>query len=239
MKLAAATLENDWVRLEPFEERHRAGLTEAAHADVNIFQHMPFGVAEKGYGAWFDWLRTEQAEGRWIPHAVIAKHPPPLAGEVTSEASGRGTLHDDANAPLRQFAARTDTSPTRGGGQERIVGQTCYLAIRPEQSGVEIGGTWYARAAQATAINPAAKLLLITHAFACGAERVEFKTDALNVQSRGALTKLGATFEGIFRKQMRRPNGTMRDNAYFSIIRDEWDEVRAKIEARLAAHNPT
>ncbi|MBX9745612.1 MAG: GNAT family N-acetyltransferase [Hyphomonadaceae bacterium] len=234
MRLAAATLQNRWVRLEPFEERHRAGLTEAAHLDVDIFRHMPFGVAEKGYGAWFDWLRAEQADGRWIPHAVIAKHPPPLAGEVASEASGRGTSHDAAHAPLRQFAALTDTSPASGGGQERIVGQSCYLAIRPEHSGVEIGGTWYTRHMQATAVNPAAKLLLIGHAFACGAERVEFKTDALNVQSRGALTKLGASFEGIFRRQMRRPDGTMRDNAYFSIIREEWEEVRAKIEARLA-----
>ncbi len=209
MKLAAATLENAWVRLEPFEERHRAGLTEAAHADVNIFQHMPFGVAENGYGAWFDWLSAEQAAGRWIAHAVIAK--------LSSPAGGGGVA-----------------SEARDGGGDRIVGQTCYLAIRPEHSGVEIGGTWYARAAQATAINPAAKLLLITHAFACGAERVEFKTDALNAQSRGALTKLGATFEGIFRRQMRRPNGTMRDNAYFSIIREEWDDVRSRIEARLA-----
>lgn len=177
MNLAAATLENAWVRLEPFEERHRAGLSEAAHADVSIFQHMPFGVAEKGYGAWFDWLREEQRAGRWIPHAVIS-------------ANGA------------------------------IVGQSCYLAIRPEHSGVEIGGTWYARGAQATAINPAAKLLLIGHAFACGAERVEFKTDALNAQSRGALAKLGASFEGVFRRQMRRPDGTMRDNAYFSVIRE-------------------
>jgi RimJ/RimL family protein N-acetyltransferase len=191
MELAAATLENRWVRLEPFEERHRAGLTAAAHADVSIFRHMPFGVAEKGYGAWFDYLRTEQDEGRWIPHAVIAPN-----GE--------------------------------------IVGQTCYLAIRPRDSGVEIGGTWYARAAQGTTINPAAKLLLLTHAFGSGAERVELKTDALNHQSRGAMIKLGATFEGIFRRQMRRPDDTMRDNAYFSIIREEWPNVRARIEARLA-----
>lgn len=191
MKLAAATLENSWVRLEPFEERHRAGLTAAAHADVSIFRHMPFGVAEKGYGAWFDYLRAEQDEGRWIPHAVIAPN-----GE--------------------------------------IVGQTCYLAIRPRDSGVEIGGTWYARPAQATTINPAAKLLLLTHAFNSGAERVELKTDALNEQSRGAMIKLGATFEGIFRRQMRRPDDTMRDNAYFSIIREEWPEVQARIEARLA-----
>ena len=127
------------------------------------------------------------------------------------------------------------TAAAPGGGVETIVGQSCYLAIRPEHAGVEIGGTWYAPTAQRTAINPAAKLALAGHAFACGAERVEFKTDAFNAQSRAALTKLGATFEGIFRRQMRRPNGTMRDNAYFSIIRDEWPHVRAAIEARLAA----
>lgn len=191
MRLAAATLANKFVRLEPFEPRHRDGLIEAAHADMSIFRHMPYPVAREGYGGWFDWLMEEQTAGRWIAHAVIA---PP--GE--------------------------------------IVGQSCYLAIRPHDSGVEIGGTWYRREAQGTATNPAAKLLLIDHAFACGAERVEFKTDALNTQSRAALTKLGATFEGIFRRQMRRPDGSMRDNAYFSIIREEWAEVRARIEARLA-----
>ncbi len=114
-----------------------------------------------------------------------------------------------------------------------IVGQSCYLTIRPRDLGVEIGGTWYRREAQRTAINPAAKLLLLQHAFDCGAERVEFKTDALNEQSRAALTKLGATFEGVFRRQMRRPDGTMRDNAYFSVIREEWPALKTKIEARL------
>lgn len=200
MDLTARALENAHVRLEPFEERHRAGLTAAAEQDLSIFAHMPFPVVEQGYGVWFDWLRAEQAARRWMPFAVIATLPAPA-----------------------------------GGGFETVVGQTCYLAIRPEHAGVEIGGTWYAPRAQGTAINPASKLALLAHAFDCGAERVEFKTDALNAQSRAALAKLGATFEGIFRRQMRRPNGTMRDNAYFSIIREEWAEVRARIEARLAA----
>lgn len=192
MKLAAATLTHPRVRLEPFEERHRAGLTAAAEANLPIFAHMPFPIAAQGYGAWFDYLRAEQEAGRWIPHAVLAP-------------------------------------------DGRIVGQSCYLAIRPEHAGVEIGGTWYAREAQGTAINPSAKLLLLEHAFACGAERVEFKTDALNAQSRAALTKLGAIFEGIFRRQMRRPDGSMRDNAYFSVIREEWPALRQRIEARIAA----
>lgn len=117
----------------------------------------------------------------------------------------------------------------------RVVGQSCYLTIRPRDAGVEIGGTWYVREAQGTAINPAAKLALLDNAFAQGAERVEFKTDALNATSRAALAKLGATFEGIHRRHMRRPNGTMRDSAYFSIIREDWPDMRTKLEARLAA----
>jgi RimJ/RimL family protein N-acetyltransferase len=119
----------------------------------------------------------------------------------------------------------------------RVVGQSCYLAIRPRDAGVEIGGTWYVREAQGTTVNPAAKLALLDNAFAQGAERVEFKTDALNAQSRAALTKLGAIFEGIHRRHMLRPNGTWRDSAYFSIIREDWPDVRAKLEARLATPN--
>jgi N-acetyltransferase len=196
MKLAATTLSNSLVRLEPFAEAHRAGLTAAA-ADPEIFRHMPFPIAKLGYGAWFDWMRAEQEAGRWIPHAVIA-----LSG---------------------------------GGAKQRIVGQSCYLAIRAADSGVEIGGTWYARDAQGGAANPSAKLLLIEHAFASGAERVEFKTDAQNARSRAALLKLGAAFEGIFRHHMRRPDGSWRDSAYYAILREDWPSVRARLEARLSA----
>jgi hypothetical protein len=260
MKLAAATLANEFVRLEPFEARHRDGLIEAAHADMSIFRHMPYPVAREGYGGWFDWLLNEQAAGRWMPFAVIVT-PPPFTDAVgegrSTEPSpppcGEGVGGGGEDTHLYKLAPSppTQPSPARGEGRahrseallvecggavEKIVGQSCYLAIRPHDAGVEIGGTWYRREAQGTRVNPAAKLLLIAHAFACGAERVEFKTDALNAQSRAALLKLGASFEGIFRRQMRRPDATMRDNAYFSIIREEWDEVRAKIKARLGAH---
>jgi RimJ/RimL family protein N-acetyltransferase len=192
MQLTASILTQGPVRLEPFAEHHRAGLIAAAEDDLSIFQHMPFPIAARGYGAWFDWMRAEQEAGRWIPHAVM-------------RADGR------------------------------IIGQSCYLMLRPEHAGVEIGGTWYVRAAQGTAVNPCAKLALLGHAFACGAERVEFKTDSVNTQSRAALTKLGATFEGIFRRRLRRPDSTWRDDAYFSIISPEWPALRQKIAARIAA----
>lgn len=120
-------------------------------------------------------------------------------------------------------------------GQERIVGQTCYLNIRPADDGVEIGGTWYAREVQGGAVNPACKLLLLAHAFDSGAERVELKTDALNARSRAAILKLGAQFEGVHRRHMRRKDGSLRDTAWYSILREEWPNARAKLEARLAA----
>jgi RimJ/RimL family protein N-acetyltransferase len=118
----------------------------------------------------------------------------------------------------------------------RVVGMTGLMSIRPADAGVEIGHTWYASDVQGGAVNPAAKLLLLDHAFACGAERVELKTDARNARSRAAIAKLGAQFEGVLRKQMRIGDGTLRDSAFFSIIREEWPAVRAGLEARLAAY---
>lgn len=120
-------------------------------------------------------------------------------------------------------------------GGDRVVGQTCYLEIRAAHDGVEIGGTWYAPSAQGGAVNPAAKVLLLGHAFAAGAERVELKTDARNARSRAAIEKLGAQLEGVHRKHMRIGDGTMRDSVYYSIIRDDWPSARASLEARLAA----
>jgi RimJ/RimL family protein N-acetyltransferase len=191
MNLAATVLTLGRVRLEPFEERHRAGLTAAAQADMGIFRHMPFAVADKGYGWWFDYLRADQEAGRSIPHAVVL--------------------------------------------DDRIIGQSCYLNIRPRDAGVEIGSTWYMREAQGGLVNPTAKLLLLGNAFAQGAERVELKTDALNEHSRAAILKLGAKFEGIHRRHMRRADGTLRDTAWYSVLRDEWPTVQAGLEARLAA----
>jgi RimJ/RimL family protein N-acetyltransferase len=77
---------------------------------------------------------------------------------------------------------------------------------------------------------------MIGHAFeALGCMRVEFKTDALNAQSRAALGGIGATFEGIFRRHMVMPDGRIRDSAYFSIIEEEWPVVKAALTESLAS----
>ncbi|WP_240007166.1 GNAT family N-acetyltransferase [Pseudaquidulcibacter saccharophilus] len=113
------------------------------------------------------------------------------------------------------------------------VGQSCYMAIHPEHKGCEIGGTWYAPKFHGTKINPAAKLALLQNAFDCGAMRVELKTDENNLHSRTAILKLGAKFEGVFRKHMLRSNGIIRNTAYYAIIDDEWGDLKNGLLARL------
>jgi N-acetyltransferase len=118
---------------------------------------------------------------------------------------------------------------------EGIVGSTRFLALRPEHRSVEIGWTWLHPSAWGTGVNVEAKLLQLEHAFeAWDCRRVELKTDAANERSRRALEALGATFEGIHRKHMLVRGGENRDSAWYSVTDDDWPEVKATLERRLA-----
>lgn len=118
---------------------------------------------------------------------------------------------------------------------KEIVGSTRFLALRPEHRSVEIGWTWLHPSAWGTGANVEAKLLQMRHAFErWGCRRVEFKTDAKNERSRGALEALGATFEGIHRNHMLVRDGESRDSAWYSVTDGDWPSVRTRLESRLA-----
>ena len=115
------------------------------------------------------------------------------------------------------------------------LGSTRFLNMRPHDRSVEIGWTWLHPSAWGTGANVEAKYLQLRHAFEeLGCVRVEFKTDALNERSRAALAALPAQFEGIHRKHMIVRGGERRDSAWYSVLDDEWPEVRANLERRLA-----
>jgi N-acetyltransferase len=124
---------------------------------------------------------------------------------------------------------------TRDKRAGTIVGSTRYLNVRPADKVVEIGWTWLNPSAWGTGANVEAKLLMLEHAFkTLDCVRVEFKTDARNERSRAALAAIPAQFEGILRKHMTMPDVGVRDSAYYSVVDDEWPEVRANLERRLA-----
>ncbi len=117
---------------------------------------------------------------------------------------------------------------------DRMVGSTRFGNIDAPNHRVEIGWTWIGKPWQRTPINTEAKFLMLQHAFEVWqCIRVEFKTDALNARSRMAIARLGATEEGIFRHHMITESGRLRDSVYFSIINDEWPDVKAHLEALL------
>jgi RimJ/RimL family protein N-acetyltransferase len=118
----------------------------------------------------------------------------------------------------------------------KVIGSTRYANIALEEGRLEIGWTWYTTAFQRTPANTEAKLLLLTHAFeALGLNRVEFKTDALNEKSRRALARIGAVEEGTFRRHRTTSSGRIRDTVYFSIIKEEWPDTRARLVGMLGA----
>lgn len=99
---------------------------------------------------------------------------------------------------------------------------------------MEIGYPWYALRSQATHVNPACKLLVMSHAFeALGCGVVGLRTDNFNFRSQAAIEKLGAKKDGVIRHHQVRRDGTVRDSVMYSILADEWPDVKRNLSFRL------
>lgn len=108
-----------------------------------------------------------------------------------------------------------------------VAGSTRFGAIDTVNKRVEIGWILFGKYWQRTGLNSEAKFLMLVQAFEVWrCVRVEFKTDRLTPQSRSAILRIGAKEEGILRKHAVTPNGRIRDTVYYSIIGDEWNEVK-------------
>ncbi|VWC88072.1 GCN5 family N-acetyltransferase [Burkholderia lata] len=117
----------------------------------------------------------------------------------------------------------------------RVIGSTRFWKIDRKNRKLEIGHTWLSESAQRTRANTEAKWLLLGYAFdVMHCVRVQFTTDELNEKSRAAILRLGAKQEGIVRHERIMPDGRKRNSVRFSIIDDEWPEVRARLLAKLA-----
>ena len=120
-------------------------------------------------------------------------------------------------------------------GEAQVVGSTRYFRMEAEIPRLEIGFTWYARRAQRTPLNTQAKRLLLGHAFeTMGCAAVEFRTHSFNHASRAAIERLGAHYDGTLRRQMRMPDGHLRDTRVYSILDSEWPTVRTHLDYTLA-----
>jgi N-acetyltransferase len=154
----------------------------------------------------------------------------------TSEADIRAW----AEAALAGREAGTEMPfATLDASTGRPIGSSRYMNIVLEHRRLEIGWTWVAPAWQRHGVNREAKYLMLRHAFeALGANRVEFKTDSLNERANPALLGVGARFEGTFRNHMVMPEGRLRHSNYYSVIAEEWPDVRRDLELSVERHLP-
>lgn len=117
------------------------------------------------------------------------------------------------------------------GGE--LVGTSTLAEFDERREHAHLGWTAYAPRVWSTAVNPETKLLMLGEAFDHGFGRVKLQADAVNARSRAAILKLGATFEGVVRRDLARPDGTWRDSAVYSILAQEWPAVREGLLRRI------
>jgi RimJ/RimL family protein N-acetyltransferase len=163
---------------------------------------------------------------------------PELWRLTVSRVAGRADMERYLGVALdeqRRGVALPFATVERAGRQ--VIGSTRFGNVAPEHRRVEIGWTWLGRPWQRTGANTEAKYLMLCHAFeAWDCLRVEFKTSTRNDRSRTALLRIGAQEEGILRRHIVNEDGSLRDSVYFSIISDEWPDVKRRLAERLAAY---
>ena len=208
--LTPITLEGRFVRLLPLTNAHVRPLLSAAAGSRESFQYT------------------------WVPE--------PTTADVTRYISA-AVAEFEAGAAHPFVTVRIDSPDT-------VVGSTRFLNLEywPDATGhpstrdfpdaVEIGSTWLSHDAQRTQVNTEAKLMMLTHAFETwGVQRVVLRTDARNTKSRANIERIGAKFEGTLRHHKHSTDGAnngLRDTVTYSIIREEWDAVKASLNEKLS-----
>lgn len=112
----------------------------------------------------------------------------------------------------------------------RVAGSTRFGAINVASEKCEIGWTWYGKDFMGTGLNKACKNVLLQFGFEeLGVRRIQLGADADNFRSQRAIEKLGAKKEGVLRNNYIDSEGASRDDVYFSIIREEWKEIKETV----------
>ncbi len=203
------TLEGRVVRLEPLGLAHVEPLLRAAQVDRSTFGLTNVPATLEAMHTLVADAMALQARGEGLPFATVDR----VRGVVVGSTRF---------ATFERWRWPPGVAPAEP------------LPLGPDA--VEIGWTWLSQPAQRTAINPEAKLLMLTHAFeAWRVRKVVLKTDRRNARSRAAIERIGAKFDGVLRAHMPAYDGGVRDSAFFSIVASEWSGAKAALQQRVAS----
>ena len=159
----------------------------------------------------------------------VFRHMPVTAPRTESDAALQITAALAARARGERLAyAQLDAATGE------VIGTTSYYDVAPSVRSLAIGYTWLGRRWWRTGHNTESKLLMLTHAFeVLGAARVVWHTDVRNERSQAAISRLGATREGLLRKHRARPDGSWRDTVQYAMTDDDWVWAGPQLSAKL------
>lgn len=181
----------------------------------------PLAVAAHGREL-FEASTPPDAEARFT---YLSTAPP-----ADRDASDRW-IETAADDPDRVYHAVIDRSTGRAEGRQ------AFLRIDQANRSIEIGDIYWGPAMARSRIATEALFLAARHVFDdLGYRRFEWKCDSLNEPSRRAATRFGFTYEGIFRRAVI-TKGRSRDTAWYSMIDEEWPDIRASFERWLDPAN--
>jgi RimJ/RimL family protein N-acetyltransferase len=203
--MEASQLTGKHIRIERLHPSHAEGLAAAAEADPSLYRwsSVPQGIAEAN--AYIETALAGRDAGTAAPFAIVR------IGDGAAVGSTR--FFDLERWAWPQGAARFG---------------------RSEPDVCEIGYTWLSRSAIRTAANTEAKLLMLTYAFeSWQVLRVCLHTDVRNKRSRAAIERIGGKFEGVLRAHRMAAEFTVRDSARYSIVQQEWPEVKRRLTQLL------
>ncbi|WP_084956203.1 GNAT family N-acetyltransferase [Thermoactinospora rubra] len=206
---AVVTLSGRFVRLEPLSLAAVDDLVAASSEDRSTygFTRVPNGRDEMV--SYVEAALAEQAEGLTVPFAIRWLN--------TDRIVGATRLMN-----LEYWQGPMPWPP----GSRGAVGEVPSVA--------DIGYTWLAASAQGTGVNRESKFLLLSLAFdTWNVHRITLKADVRNVRSRAAIEGIGAHFDGVRRAESRGADDTVRDTAFYSILREEWPAIRDRLAQRL------
>lgn len=212
--MLAGPLENEIVRLEPLSRDHVDALIAAATEDRATYALAPVPGDRPTMVSYVEAALADADARRAVPYAIVQRRSGRVVGSV------------------RLMNLEWWTWPH---GEVRVPGDPRRADAGDGPDAAEIGHAWLAASAQRSAVNTAACLLMMRHAFdVWRVHRLVLKTDRRNERSRAAIQRLGGQFEGILRQHLPAADGVVRDTAMFSIVRSEWPAVEKRIAAMLA-----
>ncbi len=115
-----------------------------------------------------------------------------------------------------------------------IIGTSSLYDISFRHMRLEMGSSWLARKYHGTQYNALTKFLLIDYLLnTLGFNRIQWKTDALNIKSKAAMLKLGFVYEGTLRRHAITYSGRVRDSLVFAVTDVDWERVKLIIQERV------